>query len=204
MQEIRPSATAGHGAAGHAGQRVARAKVAARMTVCVVIACAAGGCTPEYNWRELRPADAHWVAMLPAKPATATRDIRLGELPVKMTMHGAKVHDTAFTVAEAPLPAAGDPAAAVAAMREALVRNIGGKETAAAPVPIPVEATAGGPARTAAGVALEAAGSIRGKPARLQARIVAHDGRAYQALVVGTDLDPEQAKTFLESFRLHD
>lgn len=198
MQKIRPSTGAWQGGA----RRVAR--VTAKVAACVGLAFAAAACTPEYNWRELRPADAHWVAMLPAKPATATRDIRLGELPVKMTMHGAKVHDTAFTVAEAPLPAAGDPGAAVAAMREALVRNIGGKETAAASVPIPVEATADRPARTAPGVALEAAGSIRGKPALLQARIVAYDGRAYQALVVGTDVDPEQAKTFLESFRLHD
>lgn len=193
LQELRPSAAA---------QRTAAQRAAACLAVAVT--CAAAGCTPEYNWRELRPADAHWVAMLPAKPATATRDIRLGDLPVKMTMHGAKVHDTAFTVAEAPLPPSGDPAAAVAAMREALVRNIEGKETAAVPVPIPVEAAAGGLARTTAGVALEAAGSIRGKPALLQARLVAHDGRAYQALVVGTDVDRDQARTFLESFRLHD
>ena len=190
MQELRPSPPS----------RFASITLAA----CLGLALAAMGCTPEYNWRELRPADAHWAAMLPGKPATATRDIRLGELPVTMTMHGAKVHDTAFTVAEATLPGAGDPAAAIAAMREALVRNIGGKETAATPVPIPVEATPGRPARTAAGIALEAAGSIRGKPASMQARIVAHEGRAYQALVVGTDVDREQAKTFLESFRLHD
>lgn len=189
LQEVRPSAPA---------------RAAAAALLAVALAGALPGCTPDYNWRELRPLDAHWIAMLPARAATATRDIRLGEVAVRMTMHGAKVGDTAFTVAEAPLPAPGDAAAALAAMRLALVRNIDGKETASTPVAVPVVDASGRPAGAAPGTFLEAAGSIRGRPAVLQAHLVAHAGRAYQALVVGTDLDRDQAKTFFDSFRLHD
>jgi hypothetical protein len=198
LQEVRPSA-APPGTA-----RAALARRAAVALAAAVLAVALSGCTPEYNWRELRPDDAHWIALLPARPATATRDIRLGDVAVTMTMHGAKVRDTAFTVAEAPLPAAGDAAAALAVMRQALVRNIEGKELASAQVVVPVVAASGRQAGAAPGLSVEAAGTIRGKPALMQARLVAHAGRAYQALVVGTDLDPEQAKTFFDSFRLHD
>lgn len=168
----------------------------------LVLAMLLAACSPPYDWREVRPADGGWRAMLPAKPATMTREIHLGELPVKMAMQGAKVDDTAFAVAQAALPdpSADTQAKAIAAMRLVLVRNIAGKELSAQPVPVPLVDAAGKRVGLAAGLALEAEGTVAGKPARLSARLVGHQGRALQALVVGNTVDIDQARTFLDSF----
>ena len=44
-----------------------------------------GACAPELNWREVRPADGGWSALLPGKPESMTRNVRLGEIEVAMT-----------------------------------------------------------------------------------------------------------------------
>ena len=182
--------------------RAARAASAVLATMLAALSA----CSPAYDWRESRTDDAHWLVLLPGRPATATRDIRLGDMPVKMTMQGARVGDTAFTVAEAELPddSADTRARAVAAMREALVRNIAGHETAAAAATITRVDASGRSIGTVAALAIEATGQVRGAPATLMARLAARDRLAVQALVVGPDLDREQAATFFDSLRLRD
>lgn len=173
-------------------------------TLLVVLLLAA--CSPKYDWREIRATDAGWTAMLPGRQAGATRDITLGDMPVKMTMQGARVDETSFTVASAVLPDA-QPATrtrALAAMREALVRNIGGRETAASDVTAPLVDASGRRIGEAAGMQVTAAGQIRGQPATMIARLYVRNARAVQALVVGPDVDREQADRFFESLRLHD
>jgi hypothetical protein len=161
-------------------------------------------CAPDYNWREIRSAEQGWVVMLPGKPATMTRRIRLDGLDVSMTMHGARVGDTSFTVAVAALPDA-EPATrarAVAAMRAGMVRNIAGTEREARPAPLPVVDEAGKAVGTEAAVRVDATGTAQGKPQQLLAGFGARGARAYQWVVLGPSVDREQARTFLESFRL--
>ena len=144
--------------------------------------------------------------MLPGKQAAATRDIRLGDMPVKMAMQGARVDDTSFTVASAPLPDAqpATGARALAAMREALVRNIGGRETASSDVTAPLVDASGRRIGEAPGMQVTAAGQVRGQPATMVARLYVRNARAVQALVVGPELDREQVDRFFESLRLYD
>ena len=170
----------------------------------LALLCAA--CSPKYDWREIRSPEAGWTAMLPGKQAAATRDITLGDMPVKMAMQGARVDDTAFTVASAALPDAqpATGARALAAMREALVRNIGGRETAASEVTAPLIDASGRRIGQTPGVQVAAAGQVRGRPATMIARLYVHRARAVQALVVGPEIDREQADQFFESLRLHD
>ena len=59
----------------------------------------AAACSPNYNWREVRPSDLGLAVMLPGKPATLTQRVRLDNLDLVMTMAGAKVDDIPFTVA---------------------------------------------------------------------------------------------------------
>lgn len=187
------------GPRGCRGRRLARASLA-------WLALALAACSPTYDWREWSPEGAGWAVLLPGRPAAATREILLGELPVTMTMHGARVGETSFTVASAVLPDA-QPATrerALAAMRQALVRNVGGKETAAAPIELPVVDASGRRVGQAAGLAIEASGRIGDASALLLARLAARDARVVQALVVGPAVDREQAQTFFDSLRLRD
>jgi hypothetical protein len=173
----------------------------------LLAACAASllaACAPDYNWREIRSAEQGWVVMLPGKPATMTRRIQLDGLDVSMTMHGARVGDTSVTVAVAALPDA-EPATrarAVAAMRAGMLRNIAGTEREALAAPLRVVDEAGKAVGAEAAVRVDATGTAQGKPQQLLAGFGARDARAYQWVVLGPSLDREQARTFLESFRL--
>jgi hypothetical protein len=55
---------------------------------------------------------------------------------------------------------------------------------------------------TEAAVRVDASGTAQGKRQQLLAGFVAHGARAYQWVVLGPAVDREQARTFLDSFRL--
>ena len=89
-------------------------------------ALALAACSPDYNWREIRPTGGDYHVMLPARPASMSRPIDLDGLAVTMTMNGARVGAYRFTVGAVVLPDA-EPATrarAGAAMRAAMVRNL--------------------------------------------------------------------------------
>ncbi|MCL4745474.1 MAG: hypothetical protein KJZ83_08670 [Burkholderiaceae bacterium] len=161
-------------------------------------------CSPEYNWREIRAPEHGYAVMLPGKPATMTRGIRLGEVEVSMTMQGARAGGASFTVATALLPDDSPTSRenAVAAMRVAMVRNIAGAERAVSPVTVEV-VDAGGQRRAHVGATqIEASGTIRERAVTMLAGFVASGARAHQWVALGGALDREQARTFLDSFRL--
>jgi len=162
------------------------------------------GCAPEYNWREVLGPDQSYRVMLPGKPASMTRQIRLEDVEVSMTMQGAQVGDTSFTVAVASLPDDRPETRekARAAMRAGMLRNIAGTERSAQPVSVQVVNPAGAALGREAGVRIEADGSAKGGAIQMMAGFTARGTRAYQWVVVGPQPVREQAQTFLDSFRL--
>ena len=162
------------------------------------------GCSPEHDWREIRPDEGGFMVTLPAKPAKLTRPIHLESLKLDMTMHGAQVREVAYTVGTAVLPSADDAARdrALASMQAAMVRNITGTVRASRPVAITRVDPAGQRIGTAPGVEIEAIGTMRGREALLIARFVGLGAQAWQAVVVGEHVDREHAALFLESLKL--
>jgi hypothetical protein len=168
-----------------------------------VAVLAAIGCSPAYDWREVRADDDGFVVLLPAKPARMTRPVNLDGLRVDMSMRGAQAGQASFTVGAVALPDDGEVARkAAGAMRIAMVRNIGGTERASRPVSVPIVDAQGKPVGTATGVEVEAAGRMREQPATLLARFVTHERQAWQCVVLGPQVDREQAAVFLDSFRV--
>ena len=182
----------------------ARARAARLTAVMVCLAAFVAGCSPEYDWREIRPAEGGFAVLLPGKPASMSRPIDLDGMKVTMTMHGAKVGSTTFTVGWADLPDAADATRerAVAAMRTAMVRNLAGSETSSAPVALPVTDAAGARRGTHPAQRVDASGSVSGQPMAMLAGFTARGGRAWQYVVMGPMPDAAQAATFLDSFRL--
>jgi hypothetical protein len=186
----------------------------------ILIACAAFtavallACTPSYNWRESFVIDKvasdktegprFAKVLLPGKPAIMERSIQLGTLSVNMTMMGAKVEDTTFTVAHAILPTtdAQAQAAALAAMRLQMVRNIQGTETATSEVPIAIVDDSGRSVATRVAQVIQAKGAVKGQALLMHAGFVADGNRVFQWIALGPKLDPDQTKTFIQSFRL--
>ena len=162
------------------------------------------GCSPEHDWREIRAEEAGVLVMLPAKPARLSRSINLEGLSLEMTMLGAQAREVAYTVGVVTLPEDAEAmrARALASMRAAMVRNIGGTVGAERAVQVVRVDLGGQRTGTEAGVEIEAAGRMREREATLIARFVAVGTQAWQAVVLGPRPDRESAALFLESLKL--
>ena len=160
------------------------------------------GCSPTYNWRDYSAKDAPYRVMFPDKPATHTRSIDLDGLDVKMSMAAAEVEGSIFAVGSGEAPSDAQAAAAVDAMKIALVRNIG----ATIESEKPGKPSAPANAAPAAGKAIDvvANGAMGGRPIRLVAHLESRNRRFYQVIVMGPPdkASGENVEMFLSSFKL--
>lgn len=163
-------------------------------------------CSPAWDWREIRSDDAGFRVLLPSKPVSMARDIDLDGLKVTMTMTGARVGETTFTVGSVVLPdaSAATREKATAAMRAGMVRNLRGRETAAVPVEVPVVDAAGRPVASEPASRIEVDGTASDRPVHMSAIFVSHGDHAWQAVMMGPSLDAENAKLFHDSLRISD
>jgi hypothetical protein len=154
------------------------------------------GCSPTYDWREIRGDGAAYLVMLPAKPSSHTRAVTLDGMQVQMTMTGAETDGVSFTVATAQLADAGQAHKALQAMKTAMVRNIGGSVKQEKPVQI---------AGTIAATEVTAVGKpgADGTARLLVARFFVQNNRVFQLVVLGRENQvPQDAlDTFLTSFK---
>ena len=97
---------------------------------CVWANRSGAACDPTFNWREFRSPDGFAVSF-PGRPQTITREVRLPDATVQMSMTSAGIGATLFAVGVAQLPASLSADAAgrqrtAEYLRDALVRNIHG------------------------------------------------------------------------------
>ncbi len=176
-----------------------------RLIACLAL-LALCGCTPDFNWREVRFPEHGINLMLPGKPDSMTRRIQLDGMDVDMTMFGAQAGGNKFAVGVIALaPSGAAPTGkALAAMRGQMLRNIGGTELSADPVMVKL-VDAGGELRgVTPGLLVDAQGSAQGKPVRMLAGFVGHRDRVYQYLVIGPQAGfrMDEARLFADSIRL--
>lgn len=190
---------------------VSLAKSTRRLFVsgCVALGIIAAGtaCSPTFNWREFRSPEGFSV-MLPGRPQTVSREVKLPDATVQMSMTSTGIGATLFAVGTAQLPAglSAEPAARernIAHLRDAIVRNVGGSavKTSAAALPVP----AGDSRKVLAAESIEASGQESGgRAVQLAARLFIVDDRLFQIVALGAkgELSPEAFDTFFTSFRL--
>lgn len=168
-----------------------------RLFAASLLLAALAACNPALNWREVRGSDGPYTVLLPAKPTTFARPVDLDGLKVEMSMTAAEVDGVSYAVASAGIADATRRTAALVAMQEAMLRNIGASE----PQQRAVVLEGGIPALeiTARGHA----GAAK-RPVAMHARFAQHGERVFQAVVLGPAdaVTPEAAATFLESFTL--
>jgi hypothetical protein len=165
------------------------------------------GCSPEFNWRETRSEDHRFMVLLPARPATLTREIDLEGQRVQMTMIGARVDRALFTVGAVQLevPEVGLGAArarALEAMRVAMLRNIGAEPQSGMPVRVGVVDSAGATRGALEAISVQASGRAAGEAVVMQAIFAGDRDRLWQAVAITTPAQAEQARTMLDSFRV--
>jgi uncharacterized Zn-binding protein involved in type VI secretion len=154
-----------------------------------------GACSPKYNWRDYASPDAPYRVMFPAKPASFTRTIALNGAQVSMTMTAADIDGATFAVGAAEAANEAQAVAALPAMMQALLKNIGAGDTQG-------KFHADSTGKTVADV--DATGKVNGAPVRLVGHFEARGKRFYQIIVLGKPdaMPSEQVEQFLTSFTL--
>jgi hypothetical protein len=169
----------------------------------------AGGaaCNPAFNWREFRSPDG-FAVVLPGRPQTVSREIKLPDATVQMSMTSTGIGATLFAVGTAQMPPglSAEPSVrqrTIAHLRDALVRNVNGsitKNSAAALVVPPGDAR-----KVLTAEAIEATGrDSGGRAVQLAARLFIVDDRLFQVVALSADgeLQPDALDIFFASFRL--
>ncbi len=179
-----------------------------RVAACVIaLGVIATACNPTFNWREFRSADG-FAVMLPGRPQTVSREVRLPDGVVQMSMTSTGIGATLFAVGAAQLPSGLSSEApgrerTVTHLRDALVRNVNGRiiNSSAASLSVPP----GDSRKVLAAEAIEAAGrDSGGRAVRLTARLFIVDDRLYQVIALSAEgeVPPDAIETFFTSFRL--
>jgi hypothetical protein len=161
-------------------------------------------CSPKFDWREVRPADAGFAIALPGRPQVETRELDFDGGKVSMTMASAGIGPTLFAAGAAQLPAAALAPerldATVGWFRAALLRNVGATDSRTEPAP----ALRGVQTRAALAVTATGRPGKDGRAVQLAARFYVADDRLYQVVALGAagEIPPQALETFFDSFRL--
>ena len=147
------------------------------------------------------------MVLLPARPATMSREIDLEGRRVQMTMTGARVDQAMFTVGAIQLaaPDAGlddERVRALAAMQVAMLRNIGAEPRSGDSVRVGRVDGAGASRGAVEGLLIQASGRVAGNAVVMQAIFVGERDRLWQAVAITPPAQAEQARTMLDSFRV--
>jgi hypothetical protein len=172
------------------------AAVSAARTAVVAAPILLAGCSPALDWREVRAEDGAFAVLLPAKPGRSERSLATPAGPVTMRMLVARSGETVLGAGVADFAVAPD-AGLADALRDALLRNIGGRITAERAV------TQGGASGREIAAAGQAGGGANAAAIELRARLLFKGQRYYQVAAVGRkgDLSEADIDMFLASFR---
>lgn len=157
----------------------------------IVLVFLISACSPKFDWREVRGSMAPFTVLLPAKPASFSREMELGGVKLQMHMTAADAEGVSFAVGCARVDEAGKIPEVLAAMQSGMLKNIQG--TAATPSPPGSDQ-------------MEASGKLQnGQPVKLVGRFVAHGPWVYQVVAIGREkaMTPEVLDTFMTSFKTH-
>jgi len=163
-----------------------------------VIAAALGaatGCSPELNWREVRPEAATLVALLPCKPDRQTRAIPLAGVEVPMEVLGCSAGGTTWAVATADVGDRARVAPALTGLRAARTRNLAGREGEARPAEV-AGAEPGALRLTVEGHRPD------GTPVRERAVLFAAGTRVFHAAALGGEPSAEALEVFFGGLKL--
>ncbi|MDP5009257.1 MAG: hypothetical protein NWQ13_09835 [Glaciimonas sp.] len=170
------------------------------LLLCTGAALLLSACSPAFNWRQVQSNDAPYSVMLPAKPATFTREVDLDGIKINMTMMAAEVENTVFAVGSAKVADTQHTAVVLQAIKTALLKNINGR--------IKVEKTTAqrNNADTRNSIVIEAVGTdTKGQATSLFAHLQSKNQQIYQVMVIGPEngkaVSRDNIDTFMESFK---
>ena len=115
-----------------------------RSAIVLSLAAILSACTPTYNWREVRPEGSGVVLMMPCKPDSHARRVRLAGGDVRLTLHACSTGEVTWALAEADLVDPTRVGPALAELRRAAAANLGADRES--PLPLVVDGATPNPA----------------------------------------------------------
>ena len=171
-------------------------------TSALTLFCVAGlglgvGCSPAFNWRDVRPDDTALSVLLPCKPDKAQQTVPMGGQPTTLTLLGCDAGGAAFAVAVADLgQAAGVPA--VLAQWQAVTLS-----AIKATSPTTTAATVPGALAAPTPVLVRALGRRPdGSAVHSHALYFAQGTQVFQVVMLASTVNPDAADMFFSSVRL--
>ena len=180
-----------------------------RREVLVLMAASAAapllvGCSPKFDWREVRVADSQIRLLMPAKPASRRGPFEWSGETLDFELTAAQVGDCLFTVGHAQIPELLRNSASMQALSEAFVeRNAQRFGTPEGPSAVSVRRRQGDPRALLLALEYRFAAELDGQAQRLVSRFLALGQFYYNISVMGParDLVPEVLEFFLDSVR---
>lgn len=155
-------------------------------------------CSPTLDWRELRPEGSGAQLMLPCKPASHARKVKLAGGEVELSLYACSAGDVTWALAFADLADPARVGSALQELRAAALANLGADESQATVLPLKVDGATPNPAATR----LALNGRLPdGKPVQEQVAVFSKGTRVFQATCVGAALPADAVQTFFESLR---
>ena len=159
---------------------------------------ALAGCSPAFNWREVRPDSTRLNLLLPCKPDKAQKVVPLGGQPTTLSMLGCEAGGATFAVAVADLGDAARAAAVLALWQGLTLANMKAAPGTAQALPLTIRGASAAPP-----VARVQARGQRadGTPVTGQAAYFAQGSQVFQVVVYAPQIAPEVAETFFSSLK---
>jgi len=152
------------------------------------------GCSPTFNWREVRVGDAAVLALMPCKPEQAERQVPMQERLTSLHLASCDVGAATFAVATLRVPDGMVPAEVAQAWKLATLASLKAPASQARDWPLPTRSDWPAVGWQAEGV------RHNGQPVR--ARVVAVGrGHMLHQLVVYGDLPPDAMSAWLDGMR---
>ena len=155
------------------------------------------GCSPDLDWRQVRPAGWGLQGVMPCRPDQQGRQVALAGATVSLGLVVCSAAGHSFALASADV---GDPAQvapALQALLQAAQANLQGQLLAEQAVVVP------GMTPHAGALRWQLAGRMPdGRAVREQVQVFAHGLRVFQATVVGPAAGSAQAGPFFEALEL--
>jgi len=159
------------------------------------------GCSPAFNWREIRLEEAPLTVLLPCKPDRGSRTVPLAGASVELRMVGCEAGNATFAVSQARLPPGAAASEALAQWRAATLANMRAQDVHAQPfelagslaMPQSVRLAAGGQRADGRAVKAQAVWFARPAPEGIW---------LFHAVVYADVVNAEAADTFFGGLKL--
>lgn len=153
-------------------------------------------CSPNLDWRELRPANAAVMVTMPCKPSSQSRKLRLADTTVELALHACSAAGATWALSYADMIDPGKVTPALMELQSAARANVSATQVTAQPARV-----SGATPNVQSVLAVIEGTMPDGSKVQEHIVVFAKATRVYQATVAGPTVAPGAAQVFFESIR---